>query len=239
MRTSRENREVLLFWGKVMTQNIDREHPDYVARKAMWKQYNDLYAGGERLRANAAEYLIRRHREPAEVYGERLNRIFHENYIGSIIDWYAATLMRREPAVMVEGADPRAQSFYNVFSDDCNLKGTALHEFFRQRLVQILVNGRSFLAVDFPRASGPVLTRAEEDATGRSLARTERNPGRASAGHGLSSIGKQSGIMRDVEGLAWRTIAELSVGVGTVRRAYERKPISREVRQQPRAAVTA
>jgi hypothetical protein len=31
---------------KVVTQNIDREHPVYVARKAMWKQYNDLYAGG-------------------------------------------------------------------------------------------------------------------------------------------------------------------------------------------------
>jgi len=27
-------------------QNINREHPEYIARKAMWKQYKDLYAGG-------------------------------------------------------------------------------------------------------------------------------------------------------------------------------------------------
>ena len=33
-------------------QNINREHPEYIARKAMWKQYKDLYAGG---RAVAAE----------------------------------------------------------------------------------------------------------------------------------------------------------------------------------------
>src|SRR5262249_19149924 len=109
-----------------MTQNINREHPDYVARKAMWRQYKDLYAGGERLRMNAAEYLVRRHKEPGEVYGERLNRVFYENYVGSIIDWYAATLMRREPVLLFEGSDQAAKGFYNVFSEDCDLKGTTL-----------------------------------------------------------------------------------------------------------------
>ena len=84
-------------------QNINREHPEYVARKAMWRQYQDLYAGGERLRLNASEYLVRRHKEPDEVYEERLSRVFYENYIGSIIDWYAATLMRREPMMLFEG----------------------------------------------------------------------------------------------------------------------------------------
>jgi len=83
-------------------ENINREHPDYIARKAMWKQYRDLYAGGERLRQSAAEYLVRRHKEPAEVYQERLSRVFYENYIGSIVDWYAATLMRREPVMLFE-----------------------------------------------------------------------------------------------------------------------------------------
>jgi len=153
-----------------MTQNINREHPDYVARKGMWRQYNDLYAGGERLRMSASEYLVRRHKEPAEVYGERLSRIFYENYIGSIVDWYAATLMRREPILLFEGSDPGSKSFYNVFTEDCDLKGTPLHEFFRQRFISTLVHGRSFTVVDFPRAKGPLLTRAEEDAAGRSRA---------------------------------------------------------------------
>ena len=76
-------------------QNINREHPEYIAQKAMWKQYRDLYSGGERLRQNASEYLVRRQKEPGEVYQERLSRVFYENYSGSIIDWYAATLLRR------------------------------------------------------------------------------------------------------------------------------------------------
>ena len=99
-------------------QNINREHPEYAARKAMWRQYQDLYAGGERFRTNAANYLVRRHREPPEVYQERLIRVFYENYIGSIVDWYAATLMRREPTVLFEGADDAARSFYGLLAEE-------------------------------------------------------------------------------------------------------------------------
>ena len=151
-------------------QNINREHPVYIARKAMWKQYKDLYAGGERLRMSASEYLVRRHKEPGEVYQERLGRVFYENYIGSIVDWYAATLMRREPMLQLEGNDAGAKTFYSVFSEDCDLKGTNLHEFFRQRFTQTMVCGSSYVVVDFPRATGPALNRAEEDASGRSRA---------------------------------------------------------------------
>src|SRR6478609_5467986 len=119
--------------------NINREHPEYVARKAMWKKYKDLYAGGEQFHHSASEYLVRRHKEPGEVYSERLDRVFYENYVGSIIDWYAATLMRREPIMLFEGSDAGAKRFYNLLSDDCDLKGTNLHEFFRQRFVQVMV----------------------------------------------------------------------------------------------------
>ena len=151
-------------------QNINREHPDYVARKAMWKQYKDLYAGGEQLRLNAGDHLVRRQKEPAQVYEERLQRVFYENYVGSIVDWYAATLMRREPMLQFEGNDPAAKAFYNLFSDDCDLRGTNLHEFFRQRFVQVMVCGSSFVAVDFPKTGSHAATRAEEDASGRSRA---------------------------------------------------------------------
>ncbi len=151
-------------------ENINREHPDYSARRAMWKQYKDLYAGGEQLRLNAYEYLVRRQKEPAQVYEERLRRVFYENYAGSIVDWYAATLMRREPMLQFEGNDAGAKSFYNLLSDDCDLKGTNLHEFFRQRFVQTMVCGSSYVVVDFPQTGGGAQTRAEEDASGRSRA---------------------------------------------------------------------
>jgi hypothetical protein len=151
-------------------ENINREHPEYAARKAIWRQYKDLYAGGEQLRTHASEYLARRHKEPGEIYMERLGRVFYENYIGSIIDWYAATLMRCEPALLFGDGDAAAKDFYSVLSDDCDLKGTSLSEFFRQRFVEALVCGSSYTVVDFPKANGEVRSRAEEDASGRSRA---------------------------------------------------------------------
>ncbi len=153
-----------------MTETIDREHPEYVARKAMWRQYKDLYAGGEDLRRHAAEYLVRRHKEPGEIYMERLARVFYENYIGSIIDWYAATLMHRAPSVLIDGNDAAAKNFYGLLMNNCDLKGTSLSEFFRQQFRQALVCGSSFVVVDFPRMNSQALTRAEEDASGRSRA---------------------------------------------------------------------
>jgi hypothetical protein len=151
-------------------QNINREHPEYAARKAMWRQYQDLYAGGDKFRRNAGDYLSRRQREPQQVYYERLSRVFYENYIGSIVDWYAATLMRREPMLLFEGTDEGAKRFYGTLAENCDLRGTSLAGFFRKQLVQTLVCGASYTVVDFPRADGPALTRAEEDASGRSRA---------------------------------------------------------------------
>jgi hypothetical protein len=57
--------------------HIEQEHPDYTSKSRMWRRYRDLYAGGEQFRHNAAEYLLRRQKEPAEVYQERLARVFY------------------------------------------------------------------------------------------------------------------------------------------------------------------
>jgi hypothetical protein len=113
--------------------NINIEHPDYVRSKPIWHKYRDLYAGGEQLREHAAEYLVRRSKEPNEVYYERLSRVFYENYIGSIIDWYAATLMRREPVITYDGPNEAGKQFFAAFSENCDLRGTSLTDFFRQR----------------------------------------------------------------------------------------------------------
>jgi hypothetical protein len=72
--------------------------------------------------------------------------------------------------VLFDGGDAAAKAFYNLLADDCDLKGTSLSEFFRQQFVQALVCGSSYVAVDFPRGNGAALTRAEEDASGRSRA---------------------------------------------------------------------
>ena len=150
--------------------DIDKEHPEYAARKASWRRYRDLYAGGEQFKRNATEYLIRRQREPGDVYTERLSRVFYENYIGSIVDWYAATLFRREPVMTFEGNNASGKTFFSALVDDCDRKGTCLTDFFRRQFIDSLIMGGSYVLVDFPRAGTGAGTRGAEDAVGASRA---------------------------------------------------------------------
>ncbi len=48
--------------------DITHEHPEYAAKRAMWRQYRDLYAGGEQFITRADQYLVRRQKEPGDVY---------------------------------------------------------------------------------------------------------------------------------------------------------------------------
>jgi hypothetical protein len=150
--------------------DITHEHPEYAAKRSMWRQYRDLYAGGEQFRGSADQYLVRRQKEPGDVYIERLSRCFYENYVGSIVDWYTATLFRREPVLSFEGKSERAKKFFSVFAEDCDRKGTNLSEFFRRQFIEALVCGKSYVLVDFPRLDAPVGSRAEEDERGASRA---------------------------------------------------------------------
>jgi len=150
--------------------DIDHEHPEYAQRRAMWMQYRDLYVGGEQFKAHADRYLIRRQKEPGDVYGERLVRSFYENYVGSIIDWYTATLFRREPVLTFEGANESGKTFFGLFIDDCDLKGASFAEFFRKQFIEALICGKSYILVDFPRLSRRPVNRAEEDEQGGSRA---------------------------------------------------------------------
>jgi len=145
---------------------IDREHPHYVLRKLVWRRYRDLYAGGEQLRFRAHHYLVRRQREPGDVYAERLSRVFYENYIGSIVDWYASTLFRTEPSITFSGAN----EFYAEFVGDVDRKGTELADFWRRQFIETMIAGVSYVLVDFPRVEGKAGNRAEEDALGVSRA---------------------------------------------------------------------
>jgi hypothetical protein len=150
--------------------DIDREHPEFRRQKLMWRAYRDLYAGGQHFRHRAAEYLLRRQKEPLDVYSDRLHRVFYENYIGSIIDWYSATLFRRGPTLNFEGDNGTGQSFLSELADDCDLRGTNLTAFFRRCFTDALITGRSHILIDFPRVARTPTNRAEEDAIGLSRA---------------------------------------------------------------------
>lgn len=149
-------------------RDINREHPEYTAWKGVWPRYRDLYAGGEQFTANADRYLIPRQKEPAAVYRERVARAYYENYAGSIIDWYAATLFRREPILTFAGWDEPGRQYFNGLAEDCDGRGSTLSDFFRRQVIEAMVAGRSWIAIDFPKGLRPAGSRAEEDALGLS-----------------------------------------------------------------------
>ena len=99
--------------------------------------------------------LTPRQKEPADVYAERLSKVFYENYAGSIIDWYAATLFRREPELHIEGLPTHGRKFFNEFADDCDLKGSNLSDFFRKQLIEALVVRRGLYAGGFSEVRDP------------------------------------------------------------------------------------
>ncbi len=142
--------------------DIDREHPEYVARKRTWKKYRDLYVGGEQLQINAQDYLIRRQREPGDVYAERLSRVFYENYIGSIVDWYSSTLFRREPVLAFEGNNDSGKAFFSALVEDADRRGTHFNDFFRRVFTESMITGGGYVLVDFPKVAGESLARAEK-----------------------------------------------------------------------------
>ncbi|HUQ95650.1 MAG TPA: hypothetical protein VM120_28490 [Bryobacteraceae bacterium] len=150
--------------------DITREHPDYTLTKRVLQKYSDLYVGGEQLKSRAQDYLQMRQKEPPDVYGERVARVFYENYVGSIIDWYSATLFKREPILSFDGAPDPAKRFYSAFSEDCDLGGTSLTAMLGRQFVSTLVHGRSYLLVDFPKPTVRPVTRAEEEQHGLSRA---------------------------------------------------------------------
>jgi hypothetical protein len=149
---------------------IDREHPEYSRNKRTLQMYRDLYTGGQQFTHKAAQYLLRRQKEPLDVYGERLQRTFYQNYVGSIVDWYAATLFRRAPSLQLDGGIESGRRFLVEFADDCDRHGASTATFFQTCFTDALVTGISHILIDFPKSSAIPATRAEEDATGISRA---------------------------------------------------------------------
>ncbi len=92
--------------------------------------------------------------------------MFYENYIGSIVDWYAATLFGTEPTLTFSGSN----GFYAEFVDDVDRKGTELADFWRRQFLEAMITGTSYVLVDFPRVTQKAGNRAEEDALGTSRA---------------------------------------------------------------------
>ncbi len=149
---------------------LNAEHAHYTLCQESWQTYEDFYAGGEQLRRNAQKYLTKRQKEPVEVYAERLRRVFYENYLGAILDWYAATLFGTAPQVDIEEKRSLDRTFYDAFLADCDRNGTTFADFLKAVYLSALIRKTAWVLIDFPNLNAPAANQAEEDRLGKSRA---------------------------------------------------------------------
>ena len=79
--------------------------------------------------------------------------MFYENYVGSIVDWYAATLFRREPVLTFEGNERRRRHFSRSWWRMRTGEGRRWRISSGGSSSRALVTGTSYVLVDFPRVT--------------------------------------------------------------------------------------
>src|SRR5207248_10850232 len=148
-------------------------------------------------------------------------------------DWYTGTLFRREPLLAFDGANERGKRFFGDLTENCDLKGKSLAEFFRDQMIEALVCGRSHILVDFPR-SKPAVNRAEEDARGNSRAYLVGYSAEELINWSRDEHGNYEWVVLRTEGLRKKSIEDLD-WVKETRWAYYDKSVYR-IYEQTEAA---
>lgn len=140
----------------VPVAQLEAKHPDYALNCGAWSDYELLYKGGRLLKESASRFLIRRPKEPEDVYSARLKRFIYTNLVGTIAGWYAAKLFRREPEIDLApmGSDAKLpadrQTFFDDFLANVDRRQTSFIDFFRDVFSDLLIYGRSYYLLDLP-----------------------------------------------------------------------------------------
>lgn len=112
-----------------------------------------LYEGGDSFDARLTTFLPKRDKEPAVRYDLRKAEANYRNYIGPIIDYFAALLFTSRPVATAKAkgddkplTDPG--EFYGRFRDDCTGQGADVDAVMKDRLTDAMVNRVSWVVVE-------------------------------------------------------------------------------------------
>lgn len=130
-----------------------------------------LYEGDELFEKRVTRFLPQWEQETVTRYELRKKTAFYRNYLGAIIDYFAALLFTSKPNVVArddksQEVNPAPGDFYSAFREDCDRTGTDLDAFFKDRLTDAMVHRTSWLSVEQPvpgEGEAPPANRAEFD----------------------------------------------------------------------------
>ena len=145
------------FPATMAIKDIEKTNPAYDADKIC--DYNALYVGGDKFREDIEHFLIPRKsdKKNPDDYALRAKRAPYCNHAGGLIDWLTAAVFRDEPAFVVdESASDTTKDYWENLNDDANGIGWNLSAVAREALRQVLLQGRSYITVDFVNPSGSI-----------------------------------------------------------------------------------
>jgi len=156
-----------------------QKHDEWTASESIWREVDDLYAGGYAIRRAASHYLKPMVGENQDRYQERLREASYIGYLGQIVDFFGANLFGSE-LVVTPPPDAEDEStigelpdvdYYTSFAENCDRKRKKFSAFLREAVfTPAVLKRRAIVGVDFPVASAKATSLAEEDALGNRAA---------------------------------------------------------------------
>jgi len=115
-----------------------------------------LYRGGKCFKKRLHRFLPQNEYEPDTTYQKRLGSAKYFNYLGPIIDRFAASLIQIPPTLATSSEAP-IDEFWKAWQSDVDGQGTDLSELARETITDALMKGRTFLAVEKPEGTAETL----------------------------------------------------------------------------------
>lgn len=114
-----------------------------------------LYEGGKAIKARLSRFMPQRPRETHDRYEVRKREFHYRNYLGPIIDYFAAMLFTSKPTTSAKApggtsSEPSVPDFYAAFREDCDGLGCDLDAFFKDRITQAMIQRRAWFAIEQP-----------------------------------------------------------------------------------------
>jgi len=135
---------------------LDTKNPAYDREATL--NLRALYKGGKLFRSRIGNFLLRRPVEPDEMWETRKKEAHYRNYIAPIINQFCAILFSSKPVVRLKEKDGQGlvakrdmgpdDEFYSDWREDCDGNGTDLEAFFKERLVDAMVEKTGYFLLE-------------------------------------------------------------------------------------------
>lgn len=155
------------FPSSIPVKDLARTASEYDQYSDAWITVSDLSKGGSVLKdavVKGSKYLVRKPKEPTEVFQTRQSKTSYTNLLGNITGWYGAALFKtpaqiiKKPAVAPAAGGTEVQpklpadteAFCDAFEADCDRAGTAYVDFWRKVFESLILYKKAYVLLDLP-----------------------------------------------------------------------------------------